>query len=315
MAAFSRLKWWRRATPPAPWWQDAPSAAPTPDAGPDAAADAAPDDERRGDFLLWCFAPCADAAAPASADELDCLDRLDAELARLADDPRAIARPPLVLPRLLAALRHEHADAQDLARLIARDTALVADVLSQANSAYYRRGAAINTLERAVVVLGREGLSRLIAAAALRPLLSPGSGRLSACATPRLWELGNQRASGAAILAHARQLAMFEAYLGGLLLDLGLSTAIRCVDRLVGPLPLPRSLAFYAALSTKGRALGTQMLQLWTLPPAILRAVAEQTDACGPLSALGGVLRDADRAAQRQLLGSEDAQAAVASSA
>ena len=306
MAAFSRLKWWRRATPPAPWWQDAPSAAQAPDA-------AAPDDARRGDFLLWCFAPCADAAAPASADELDCLGQLDAELARLVANPHAIARPPQVLPRLLAALRHEHADAQDLARLIARDTALVADVLSQANSVYYRRGAAINTLERAVVVLGREGLSRLIATAALRPLLSPGSGRLSACAASRLWALGEQRAASAAKLAHARQLAMFEAYLAGLLLDLGLSASIRCVDRLVGP--LPRSLSFYAALTVRGRALCAQLLQRWTLPPAILRAVAEQADAIGPLSALGAVLHDADVAARRHLLDADDAQAALASSA
>lgn len=269
-------------------------------------ADAAPaiDAATHAAFLGWLFglgAPGAAAAQPVpEADisllELGYLDRLEQGRTQLAADRRAIPRPPAVLPKLIAVLRDDGAGAIDIARLVAKDAALVAEVLNRANSAWYRRGPRIPTLERAVVLLGREGMSQLIAAAAMRPLLDMRSGRLSALVAPRLWDVSCQRAAAAATLAHARKLDVFDAYLAGLLVDIGLSAAVRFIDGLVGPRPLPRSLAFYRALWVQGLLLGTQVLAHWNLPRAVVLAIEEQGDGAGDAvcSPLGRVLREAD---------------------
>ena len=284
---------------------------PAPEAGAQADAVPALDAATQAAFLGWLFGLGAPDAGDAltlpepdiSLLELSYLNRLEQERDQLANDRRAIPRPPAVLPKLMAVLRDDGAGAIDIARLVAKDAALVGEVLNRANSAWYRRGPRIPTLERAVVLLGRDGMSQLIAAAAMRPLLDLRSGRLSAVVAPRLWDVSCQRAAAAAMLAHARRMEVFDAYLAGLLVDIGLSAAIRFVDRLLGARPLPRSVAFYRALWAQGLLLCAQVLGHWNLPQPVVVAIAEQDGerpdaACSPL---GRLLREADAATRAQL--------------
>jgi len=80
-------------------------------------------------------------------------------------------RRPLQLPKLLQALNDSEATRKDLVRLIMEDPALAGSVLQRANSAFYRLSPdPVESIDRAVVILGTEGLRGLMAAAILQPV-------------------------------------------------------------------------------------------------------------------------------------------------
>src|ERR1700760_4464473 len=72
-------------------------------------------------------------------------------------------RRPSLLPQLMRAINDEDVSRRELSALIARDPALVGSLLKMANSAFYRvTSRQIETIERAGVLLGSEGLRSLM---------------------------------------------------------------------------------------------------------------------------------------------------------
>src|SRR5271163_4294048 len=80
-------------------------------------------------------------------------------------------RRPNLLPQLMRAVADEDVTRRELVAIIARDPALVGSLFKMANSAYYRVTASpIESIERAVVMLGSDGLRSLIATALVQPI-------------------------------------------------------------------------------------------------------------------------------------------------
>jgi HD-like signal output (HDOD) protein len=88
-------------------------------------------------------------------------------------------RRPNLLPQLMRAINDEDVSRRELAALISRDPALVGGLLKMANSAFYRVSSRqIETIERAIVILGSDGLRSLMAAAVMQPIFQvPRAGR------------------------------------------------------------------------------------------------------------------------------------------
>ena len=87
-----------------------------------------------------------------------------------ATQARYTPRRPNLLPQLMRALGDEEMSRRTLAALIARDPALVGSLLKMANSAFYRvTSKPVESVERAVVILGSDGLRSMIAAALMQP--------------------------------------------------------------------------------------------------------------------------------------------------
>jgi len=79
---------------------------------------------------------------------------------------------PHVLVDMLHACQGNKMSFQDLAVIISRDAAVAARVVSLANSSFFSRGAKINGLERALLVLGTDTIKTLVITAAIQQFFS-----------------------------------------------------------------------------------------------------------------------------------------------
>lgn len=86
-------------------------------------------------------------------------------------------RRPSLLPQLIRAANDDAAPRRELAAIIRRDPSLVGSLLEMANSSFYRvTERPVESIDRAVVLLGSEGIRSLIAAAAMQPIFRVATG-------------------------------------------------------------------------------------------------------------------------------------------
>ena len=204
-------------------------------------------------------------------------ERALAELARLRDAPDSAAglvpRVPEVIPGLLRSLRDESVSAAELARQVARDAALVAETIREANSSFYRPATPVRSIDAAVMVLGLNGLRMLLARAAFRPVIGSGAGPCARLVAPRTWQHSEHCARAAALLAPGLGADPFEAYLAGLMHDVGLVVALRLFDRVLEGPAVPQDVAFAGAALAGARELSAGIAQHWELPAPVGAAI------------------------------------------
>ncbi|HEY1044267.1 MAG TPA: HDOD domain-containing protein [Telluria sp.] len=241
-------------------------------------------------------------------------------LLRLVKSPDSAAglvpRVPAVIPPLLRSLRDTNLSAADLARQIGQDVVLVGEVIREANSSFYSPATPIRNLEGAVMMLGQNGLRMLLARVAFRPVISQQSGRYARLAAPPVWSQAEKCALAASMLAYEHGAEPFEAYLAGLMENLGLIVAFRMIDQAFGEkTPLPGSADFCRRLFSYARMISARIAMLWDFPPNVVAAIAHAGDDDAP--PLAQALGKADRISKLRLLadagrvGSEVARAGM----
>jgi HD-like signal output (HDOD) protein len=277
-----------------------------PAADPAASADTPPDDESGAGlaaavdttYYRWLTAS-AGYAAPADV-EARILDAVNA----LARNPREAAelvpRVPEVIPQLLRSLGDDAASNTDLARQVTQDTVLVAEVIREANSAYYRPLTKVKTVEAAIMMLGQSGLRMLLARLAFRPLIRLQTDGFARQAAPAVWNQSEKCALAASLVAPGLTAPAFEAYLAGLMQNIGLVVAFRLSDRVTGDGRIPGSSAFGERLFGASRALSAAIAQYWEFPPDVCDAIAD--GAPGDEFRLAQALVLGDRIAKLRLL-------------
>lgn len=250
------------------------------------------------DFLRWLAAPSALEGSPAA------LRRILDELTRLAAAPEAAAelvpRVPAVIPQLLRSLRDDSMSAADLSRQLSQDVVLVAEVIREANSPFYRSTTPVRTIEGAVMLLGQNGMRMLLARVAFRPIISMQTGRLARQVAPQVWSQSEKCALAANLLAPALGANPFEAYLAGLMQNVGLIVAFRVIDQVSPDDSMPQSDQFFAELAAAARALSAAIARAWAFPPEVAAAI-EQAGATGA-PPLAQALAQGDRLAKLRLL-------------
>jgi HD-like signal output (HDOD) protein len=103
-----------------------------------------------------------------------------AALETAAEQPKYAPRRPMLLPQLMKAVNDTDTSRRELSLMISRDPALVGSLLKLANSPYYRGGAQpVESVDRAVAVIGTEGIRSLIAAALVQPVFRVSGGDFS----------------------------------------------------------------------------------------------------------------------------------------
>jgi len=268
------------------------------EAQPVSASPRAPAQDRGLD--LWHCLTAGAAASNPTPQALAHAQLVLAELDRLIQAPSdaegLVPRVPEVVPQLLRSLRDEDASSADLARLVARDPSLVAELIREANSPFYRSSSQVRTIDAALLVLGRNGLRMLIARAAFRPLIGMQGGRHSRQAGPRLWNHTENCALAASLLASTYRADPFEAYLAGLMDDLGLIVAFRLFDGVLEADALPQDPVFVGALLARTRTLAARIALQWEMPPPIAAAVLGAANPA-PGTGLASALAEAERLA------------------
>lgn len=229
-------------------------------------------------------------------------------------------RRPLLLPRLMRVLNDDDSTRKEIVQLILEDPALAGSVLQRANSAAYRVSPApIDSLDRAVVMLGVEGLRSLLATAILQPVFRQPKGYFDDFATVT-WEHARRTAAGAEACARAMGGAdPFVAQLLGLLGPLSRIVLFRLTSETYREWPdvQPRAEVFIRAIQTRGASVAGFIAATWQLSDPSIRALQEQTERISPteMSPLGRVVYFSDLCGALALLATrgsysvEDAQA------
>ena len=226
-----------------------------------------------------------------------------AEVRSLAADPVCasglVPRVPELVSQLLTALSDENISTSALSAQVGRDLVLVAEVIREANSAYYRPVTPIETLEGAVTMLGLNGLRMLLARIAFRPLVRVKVQGVARQVAPNVWKHSERCAFAASVMAPGLSAGVFESYLAGLMQNLGLQVAFQVADRVCEG-RVPGNSEFGVELFAASRQLSSVIANHWDFPPEVVEAIEQAGEADG--SHLAQALAQGDRIAKLRLL-------------
>ncbi|AZP13522.1 HDOD domain-containing protein [Undibacterium parvum] len=221
------------------------------------------------------------------------------------NDAIVVPRVPTIIPQLLASLRSRSISNGEISRQIVKDVVLVGEVINAVNSALYNPADRINNLENAVMMLGEDGLRLLIAKVAFRPIINLNSGLYTRRAAPHIWAQSEKCAIACRELAIV--LDPFEAFLTGMIKNVGLIIAFRLLDQVCEQPKFSYSRAFQQTFSSVAATLSYRIAQRWGFPAEVLVALQQQTPGSKPIvwSELGCLLHDADLLAKMRILANQ----------
>jgi HD-like signal output (HDOD) protein len=201
-------------------------------------------------------------------------------LERIEARPEYFPRRPSLLPKLMATVNDSDASMREMSGIIAQDPALTANLLRIANSPIYRVSSTpIESIDRAVTLVGVAGIRSIIATALVQPLMSAGSGAFS-----RFPELCWEHSLYSALTAetHATQIERTEPFVSqliGLLYGLSAIVVFRIVrDQFAahpGLRPDPGSVA--RLLETWVAPTAGRIARSWELNERLQYALESQT--------------------------------------
>jgi HD-like signal output (HDOD) protein len=210
-----------------------------------------------------------------------------------------VPRIPSVIPMLLRSLREQNVSNGHLAEQVSKDAVLVAAVLKQVNSSYFRRASEVKTIEEAITVIGQNGLRMLVASVAFKPLFNAGLGHFTVTGAPRIWETAEPYGIACQYFARSGQVDGFEVFLAGLLQNVGVIVALRLIDQAGGAASGElHSLAFQSSFAHYSRRLARLVGRHWEFPEQVVAAVEHGAQ----MSALAEILRVADRISKIRVL-------------
>jgi hypothetical protein len=224
----------------------------------------------------WLFDHDDDAGLETSADENVVLEGLRAILSSQQSGAALVRRMPGLVPQLLQSLRSDSFSGAALSRTISSDPVLVAAVIRLANHTYAGTGTVVASVEHAVILLGQEGLRQLITSVAFRPIVDITSGFYTRRMAPLLWEHSERSGLAMHRLAAELDIVPFEAFLAGLLQNVGLIVTLRMMDGAAGGEPGLGSGVFLAQLARDARQLSATIAREWDFPETVVRALLEQ---------------------------------------
>lgn len=196
-------------------------------------------------------------------------------------------RRPMMLPRLLQALNDAQSTRTELSRLILEDPTLTASVLERANSVFYRvSNKPVETIEKAVVMLGQDGLRGIMATAILQPVFRVPAGDFEHFAT-YAWEHAQRTSFVSELYARATRSAdPFVAQLLGVLRILSNIVLFRvAMDKYrETPRLTPSPAVFIRAIQLHRGPMAIRIATSWGLSQASLAALEQQDTNLPPVS-------------------------------
>ncbi|MBX5462820.1 MAG: HDOD domain-containing protein [Steroidobacteraceae bacterium] len=199
-------------------------------------------------------------------------------LATAATEPRYAPRRPMLLPQLLRAVSDSETSRRELSTLIAKDPALVGSLLKLANSQYYRvNSQPVESVDRAVAVIGTEGIRSLIAAALVQPVFRVSGGAFGQFPEV-VWEhtflAANASETYAAVVVNSDP---FAAQLLALLNGLGAIVVFRvALDQYASRGESPDAATIVSLLDRHTASVARNIAASWDLSGRILAALEDQ---------------------------------------
>lgn len=236
----------------------------------------------------------AEPRGPVPPAQVEIVATIGATIESAATDPRYAPRRPLLLPQLLRAASDDGSSRKDLADIIARDPALVGSLLKLANGSYYRASPnPVESIDRAVTVLGTQGIRSLAAAALVQPVFRAGSKDSSRFAEVT-WEHTYRSGAAAEVFAFAVEgTDPFAAQLLALVTGLARMVVYRvATDEYAARAVKPEPSALVSLLDEHASVVAHEIATTWELSDRLLDTLDEQLrGSARPVSDLGRSLR------------------------
>jgi HD-like signal output (HDOD) protein len=213
-----------------------------------------------------------------------------------ATQRRYSPRRPNLLPQLMHAINGDDVPRRELVAIVARDPSLVGSLLKMANSPFYRvTFQPVESIERAVVILGNDGLRSLIAAALMQPIFQVSSAGRFRRFPEIVWEHALRSAHAA--IPHAALVERADPFAAELLsLISGLAEIMlfraaldHCATSSRQAQPDPLVIA--SLLGSQSATFAWRIGAGWELSEPMLAALEEQMVASEPATPLGRSLR------------------------
>lgn len=158
-----------------------------------------------------------DEPSPIELAMLKRTDRLSAHV-----DLRSLPRLSMALPQLLRTLKSDDAAGGELARLVGHDPLMVGDVMRATSTVFYRSAQPISNLQQAVVLLGQDGLRRVITQHVMNLILHTHVGTIGHAAGERRWGQAECCAQVCAAPGRYAGCERFKTHLAGIVRNAGI---------------------------------------------------------------------------------------------
>jgi len=213
------------------------------------------------------------------------LAEIESSIESIASQSRYFPRKPALLPKLLRAINTASSGRHEIVRLILQDAMLAGNVLKRANSVYYNQGKeVVESIDRAVIILGNDGLRAPVASAVMQPVFQLPSGYFASFA-PVTWELARRTAAAAEELARTQKAVDgFVAHLASMLESLGRIALFRLTMdkyREHGNL-MPRVEVCVRAMQDHSQRVARAIAGAWEMSPQFLDALEAQVEQVRP---------------------------------
>ncbi|MBI1889208.1 MAG: HDOD domain-containing protein [Burkholderiales bacterium] len=255
-------------------------------------------------FTSWLFEANQNTDTFTNPVEQEILDALDKIVKSNQSGATLVRRMPGVIPQLLQSLRTENFSGTQLAKKLSHDVVLVGAVIRIANSSFFSPGQTITSIEHAVLVIGQAGLRQLITSVAFQPIIDLNSGHFTKLIAGQLWEQSERAAVASRMLAGVHKVDPFEAFLAGLIQNVGLLASLRVIDQMADENQAIGSETFCNALINYGRLLSCSIGREWHFPEAVTKAIEDQgqTGKNAVISPMGKVLAAGSHVSKLHLL-------------
>lgn len=205
------------------------------------------------------------------------------QLLELIDKTEKLAPAPRTLGRALKLLRDPDSGLGDIVELINRDSALAADVLRCANSAFYGRNTRIAAVGEAVQVIGFHETVRLVSLVAIHSTTNRDLGSYGIAAEDFWTESLFNGLYFDTLAKHTGGIDAGEAYTAGLLRFIGRLAIDKAIHDLGGGLfwngQTPLSDWERSSVGLTQAETGAGLLRRWKFPESIVLAVEAQDSA------------------------------------
>jgi len=203
------------------------------------------------------------------ASEQELLDKLRAANIRIP--PR-----PQILQDIERMLKDDNSTERMIGQLIARDVGLTAEVFKIANSPAYRRGSKIDSIDKAVRLLGRKTMGDIARSALLRQQLGGASAKLESF-WERCTDIGTLCGVLCDQLERPGKLTADQAYLIGLFHDCGVPVLMQHIKGYgIAQFDTPLAPDFLQEDDESGTShciAGLMVAQEWELPDMLCEAI------------------------------------------
>ncbi len=208
-------------------------------------------------------------------------------LEELITDVRGIVTPPIICARLYGLIQSERSTVQEIGELVSVEPNLTARLLKIVNSAFFGLNGRVQSVARAVTILGTQELYNIaLAISAVRAFSRLGAGLVP---LERYWRHSVLTGVLARNLARKGGLPQPErSFVAGLLHDVGSPAIFTRVPHLAHTIDVSNEQALHAAEQTllgyTHADVGARLLESWQLPIEISEAIASHHE---PFAAQG----------------------------